>query len=124
AGIEFITKIGIDRVRLHELELSRVFLDGLTQIPGIEVYGPMDPESRVAVVSLNLADWSPSDLAQVLDRKYNIMTRPGLHCAPRTHRTIGAFPQGAVRFSFGWFNTREEISDVLLALDELARVPR
>ncbi|MEW6264866.1 MAG: aminotransferase class V-fold PLP-dependent enzyme [Thermodesulfobacteriota bacterium] len=123
AGIRFVLETGLDRIRSHELELTGLFLDGLSLIKGIEVYGPDKAEARVAVVSLNLDGWSPSDLALALEREYGVMVRAGLHCAPRAHRTIQTFPRGAVRFSFGWFNTPREVVAVLAALNDLARRP-
>ena len=120
AGVEFILDTGLEAIREHELNLLKIFLDGLSQIPEAIAYGPADPHNRTAVISLNLEDWSPSDLAHALDREYGIMTRAGLHCAPRAHRTIGTFPQGTVRFSFGWYNTADEVNLVLEALGRLA----
>ena len=121
AGVRWVLETGPDRIRTHEINLTRLFLNGLSLIKGVSLYGPRDAASRVAVVSLNLAGWSPSDLARELDREYGIMTRAGLHCSPRAHRTIGTLPRGAVRFSFGPFNTPAEIEAVLCALDELSR---
>jgi cysteine desulfurase / selenocysteine lyase len=121
AGIRYVLQIGPNKILAHEQELCRAFLDGLGQIRGITVYGPADPATRVGVVSINLDGWSPSDLALALDRDHGIMTRSGLHCAPRAHQTLGTFPQGTVRFSFGYFNTRGHIDRALAALDALSR---
>lgn len=121
AGIRFILRTGIERIRSHELLLTRTFMDGLRHIQGITVYGPSDPAGRAAVVSINLAGWSPSDLAMALDREFGVMTRAGLHCAPRAHRALGTFPQGTVRFSFGYFNTLADVEAALAALDTLGR---
>ena len=123
AGASFVMDTGIDRIRAHELGLTRRFLDGLSRVPGVQTYGPPPGADRVAVVSLNLNGRSPSDLARTLDRDHGIMTRPGLHCSPRAHRTLGSFPGGTVRFSFGWANTEDQIDRVLTVLDELARRP-
>jgi len=123
AGIRFILGIGLERIRAHESALTRQFVDGLRQIQGLTIYGPDRIEHRVAVISINLAGWSPSDLALTLDREFGIMTRSGLHCAPRVHRAIGTFPQGTVRFSFGWFNTPSEVETVLAALNNISRRP-
>lgn len=120
AGLEFIMETGLNRIRMHEEKLTGFFLSGLETIRGMEIHGPKNPDQRTAVVSVNLANWSPSDLARELDRRYGIMTRPGLHCAPRAHKTIGTFPRGTVRFSFGWFNTEEEIGLIIKALEELS----
>ncbi|MBI2817976.1 MAG: aminotransferase class V-fold PLP-dependent enzyme [Acidobacteria bacterium] len=77
-------------------------------------------ELRCGVVSFNLTGAMPSEVALVLDRSFGIMARSGLHCAPSAHRTLGTFPTGTVRFSFGWFNTSAEVETALSALREIA----
>ncbi len=121
AAVRFIIETGIENIRDRELKLTNRFLSGLRQIKSVTIYGPQDAGSRVALVSMNMAGWSPSDLARVLDEEFGIMTRAGLHCSPWTHRTIGTYPSGAVRFSFGLFNTGEEIDRVLSVLEDLGR---
>ncbi len=121
ASVRFIIETGIENIRGRELELTSRFLSGLSRIKGVTVYGPPDAGSRVALVSMNMAGWSPSDLARVLDVEFGIMTRAGLHCSPWTHRAIGTYPSGAVRFSFGMYNTIEEIDRVLSVLEGLSR---
>jgi selenocysteine lyase/cysteine desulfurase len=121
AGLDFVLTAGVEVIRDHERRLTARFLQGLAGVPGVTVYGPPDADNRVALVSLNLEGWSPSDLARSLENDFGLLTRAGLHCAPRAHRTIGTFPQGAVRFSFGFFNTPKEIDAALEALARLAR---
>ena len=94
--------------------------DGLNQIKGLTIYGPGKAESRVALVSINLAGWSSSDLSRTLDEDFGVMTRSGLHCAPMAHKVLGSYPSGAVRFSFGWYNNVDEIDRILMILDELS----
>ena len=120
AALNFVMAVGPENIAGHERALVKKFMAGLSGIKGATVYGPGDPENKTAVVSINLKGWSPSDLAGTLDRDYGIMTRPGLHCAPRAHQTIGSFPRGTVRFSFGWFNNLEEVDRVLAALHALS----
>ncbi|MDR0354500.1 MAG: aminotransferase class V-fold PLP-dependent enzyme [Deltaproteobacteria bacterium] len=125
AGAEFILKKGVKSIRAHELELTKLFLDGCLRMPGLTLYGPgPEAEDRVAVVSLNLSGWSCSDLAAALERDHGILTRAGLHCAPLTHQQVGTYPGGSVRFSFGPFNAREEILTGVDALAELAAQKR
>lgn len=121
AGVGYLLEVGLAAIRDHELKLLTSLLTGLAAIKDAQVYGPGTAEDRVAVVSLNLDGWSPSDLARKLEHDYNILTRPGLHCAPRAHRTLGTWPVGAVRFSFGYFNTDREVDLALNALDRLSR---
>lgn len=121
AGVDHILSVGLEQVRQHELRLTQLFLKELTKIPEVTVYGPPEPERRVAIVSLNLNSRDPAVLARELDRRFGIMVRASLHCAPLAHRTIGTFPAGTVRFSMGLFNTEEEIAYVLSALSQLAK---
>lgn len=103
----------------REMELTARFLNGLREIPGAAVAGISDParfSERLGVVSV---DFSPLDNAMVafeLEQTAGVMTRVGLHCAPRAHQTLGTFPQGTVRFSFGPENTPEEVDTCLLAI--------
>jgi cysteine desulfurase family protein len=120
AGIRFVIHTGIGRIREKEIRLTRRFLEGVAGIPGITLYGPQDTRQRTAVVSFNVRGVSPSDLAFELDEQFAVLSRPGLHCAPAAHRTIGTFPQGTVRFSFGFFNTEDEIQRGLEAVAYLS----
>src|SRR4028119_2391121 len=64
---------------------------GLAEVPGVTLYGPRprDGGERAAVVSLTLEGWEPTDAALVLDEQFDIQCRPGLHCAPWAHRSLG-----------------------------------
>ena len=93
---------------------------GIKDIPGIKLYGDYDTDNRCPIVTLNLADWDSSLVSDQLFTKYHIATRPGAHCAPRLHRALGTEQQGAVRFSFSWFNTAEEVDQGIRAVAELA----
>ena len=75
---------------------------------------------RAAVVALNIGDYDSSAVSDVLSQDYDIATRPGAHCAPRMHQALGTVEQGAVRFSFSWYNTREEVDAAVAAVRELA----
>ncbi|MDR1607868.1 MAG: aminotransferase class V-fold PLP-dependent enzyme [Deltaproteobacteria bacterium] len=122
AGVEFLLKVGVDKVRQHEMELTQWFLANIVDIPGLTIIGPgPGQESRVATVSVVLDGWSSSDLAGALEKGYGIMIRSGLHCAPLTHQFMGTFPGGASRFSFGYFNTLEDARTAAQALSELAQ---
>jgi cysteine desulfurase family protein len=121
AGIEFTEKTGINIIREKEKHHASHFIDGLKKIKGTMVYGTQDISDRIAVVSFNLGSLSPSEISLILDEKYGIMNRPGLHCAPQAHRTIGTFPSGTLRFSFGYFNTEDEVDYGLKALYEISR---
>lgn len=121
AGVRFVRETGISRIREHEQALTRRFLDGLAQISGITVHGPPASGNRGAVVSFRVAEKGADEVAFQLDREFHIMTRAGMHCAPLAHRSMGTFPAGTVRVSFGFFNTAGEIDYCLDALARLAR---
>ncbi len=121
AGLNFIKKTGLARIREHEKGLTALFLEGLASIPEITVYGPGDPERQTSVVSLNIAGKDPAWVALELDRRYGIAVRAGLQCAPLAHQTIGTYPRGTVRFSWGYFSGPSDVEMTLVALKELAR---
>ena len=124
AGLGWIRETGMERIRSHELALTRQFLEGLRTMDPYEkrlrVVGKKDTEGRTGVVSVQTVRRELAQTAYELDVQYGIMTRVGLHCAPSAHQTLGTFPTGTIRFSFGWWNTREEAALALQALDELS----
>ena len=74
----------------------------------------------MAIVTLNIGDYESGAVSDALSEEYGIATRPGAHCAPRMHQALGTEQQGAVRFSFSWFNTEQEIDAAIQAVRELA----
>lgn len=121
AGLRFIEEIGIDKIRKHEQEITRYFLQELENLEDILVYGPCDISRHAPVVSLNLKSKTSSEVSFLLDNHFDIATRPGLHCAPLAHKTIGTMEHGAVRFSFGYFNTKNEIDQAVKALNAIVK---
>lgn len=119
AGIRYILDRGMDNIRKHEETITGLFIEGAKNIQGIKLYGPLDTKQQGAVVSLNIDDMDSSELSYILDEEYDIQVRPGMHCAPLGHKSIGTFESGTVRFSFGPFNTKEEIE---YALDSLKTI--
>ena len=112
---------GVEAIRAHEMALTTRLIDGLRKIPGVTIYGGLEACRQVATVSFNIAGLDPADVSQRLDEEYEIMCRAGLHCSPATHKTIGTFPQGTVRFGLGFFNTEHEVDAALAAVREIAR---
>ena len=123
AGLEFILREGVAKIREHEKGLAAAFLEGAAKIRKLTVYGPADAGKRVAVISLRLDDYAPVELSHRLYERAGLMTRSGLHCAPGAHQTIGTYPLGTTRLSFGYFNTLADVEYALSALDELAKHP-
>ncbi len=119
AGVRWLEQAEVDMVRRHEKELTSHFIELASQLPGVHVYGTADPENRTSAVSLNVEGHRPQELAGWLATTHNISTRPGFHCAPLAHETIGTLPgDGTLRFSFGYFNTLQETEDAVSMMAE------
>ena len=117
-SIRWMNETGLNNIATHQLELTEKFLLGLEDLP-VQVLGTRDINQTVPVVSLVCDKFSASELSYQLFEQYNILTRCGLHCAPSAHQVAGTFPDGAVRFSFGYATTAKEIEFTLDALGEL-----
>ena len=119
AAVHFLQETGIESIHAHEQTLMNRFLEGVRKIDGIRIYGDFST-LRTAVVALNLRDYDSGAVADALYEDFGIATRAGAHCAPRMHRALGTENQGAVRFSFAYYNTPEEVDQAIAALAELA----
>lgn len=121
AGIQFILQEGLEKIRNHEEELTQYFINELKKIPEVKIYGPQDAKKQAAVVSINIGEEDSSEIAYILDSVFDIGIRPGLHCAPMAHKTLGTFEQGTVRFSIGYFTKKEEIDSALEAIKSICK---
>jgi selenocysteine lyase/cysteine desulfurase len=125
AGVNWVAERGPEVNRRHEVDLlQRVvdWVDGQGTADGWRIAGRWDPATHVGALSLitpNLDDLHPQTLADILDTSFEIAVRPGLHCAPYIHRTIGTFPDGTLRLSPGPFSHAGEIDSLLNALAEI-----
>jgi len=120
-GVQWILNEGIDRLKEHDLDLVRVFIDGVSSIEGLTYYGPQGVRDRMGVFSVRIDGLDPQELAMVLETQYGILTRPGLHCAPLVHEAIGTLQLGGTtRFSFSPFLTRQDVKFATDALAEIA----
>jgi cysteine desulfurase family protein len=120
AGVRFCLEQGVAHIREKEEGLTRMLIEGLGAITHVLVHGCGDAEKQVAICSFSIRDLAPSAITMELDEEFGIMTRPGLHCAPIAHQTIGTSPEGTVRLSAGYFTTEEEISLALEAVEKIA----
>lgn len=121
AGLDFIeAQGGVEAIASSERALADRFLAGVREIPEIKLYGAFDQPTRSAIVSLNVGDIDSAEISDALMQGWGIATRPGAHCAPLIHRALGTERQGVVRFSFGYFNTDEEVDTAIDALRDLA----
>lgn len=121
AGIKYILQEGVENIRKYEEELTKHFIEEALKIDGVKVYGPLNINEQGAVVPINIGYEDSSEVSFILDEYYNICVRPGLHCAPLAHKTIGTFEQGVVRFSFGFYNTHDEIEKGIKAIREISK---
>ena len=114
-GIDFINEVGLENIRNHEISLKNHFIELLKDNEDVILYGTLD-DRQGAVVSLNVKDMDSSEISYILSDEFDIYTRPGFHCAPLAHKTMGTEELGAIRFSFGYYNTLEEVEKTVEAL--------
>lgn len=120
AGVEYLRERGVASIRRAEEEILGYLLPELAALPGLVLYGPRELGRRVAVVSFNLEGRDGAHVGFALDELYGIAVRVGLHCAPDAHKTLGSFPAGSVRASFGPYNTLADAEALVRAVRELA----
>ena len=121
AALDFLEETGVDTIAEKEHRLMMRFYNGVANLPGVKVYGDFsEGHARTAVVTLNIGDYDSGAVADELSECYDIATRAGAHCAPRMHEALGTVEQGAVRFSFSWFTTEEEVDAAIQAVTEIA----
>ena len=120
-GLDYIESQGMENIHNHELVLTQSFLEGLQSIDGINIVGKQNIQDRTAVVSITIDGMDPANIAYELESTYHIMTRVGLHCAPRAHQTLRTYPEGTVRFSFGYANTHKDVESALSALNTIVK---
>jgi cysteine desulfurase family protein len=119
ASLAWLLRKGVERVREKEAALLAELIDGMAGIPGVEMFGPMDPARCASLLSFRVEGMDPAETGQRLEKRFGVLVRAGLHCSPNSHRTLGTFPEGTVRVSPGPFTTRKEIALFLSALRKI-----
>jgi cysteine desulfurase family protein len=119
AALDYITEVGIDQIRSIETSLVRRFLEAMLERNDVRVVGREGLSDRCPIVSLDFIKKDNAEISYRLDQEFGIMTRCGLHCAPLAHRSLGTFPSGTVRFSFGHQNTIEEVDQTIQAINTM-----
>ena len=120
AALSWLEETGVANICAHEQALLRRFYDGVRNIPGVTVYGDWDTWPRAPVCALNIRGLDSGEVADALAEDFDIAVRPGAHCAPRLHMALGTKDTGAVRFSFGFFNTEDETDTAIGAVERIA----
>ena len=119
AGLKYVLEQGLERVHAHEVELTQRLWHRLEEIGGCEVFGHQDMARHVGTLSFRSESLSAAELGGILDQAFDVSVRPGLHCAPYIHRSLGTFPDGTVRVSPGPFNTKDDMDHLTRALSEI-----
>ncbi len=120
AGVQWLMAQGIDNVARRENELTQLFYENVCSIPGVKIYGEPKQKPHAPIVSLNVGDEDSARVADVLWEEYGICVRGGAHCAPLMHKALGTVKQGAVRFSFSYFCTEQQVMQAAAAVRALA----
>ena len=119
ASLGYIEEKGIDAIHKREMELTEKFIAGIKELENINIIGKKGVEGRTSVVSVSFKNMDNAEAAFMLEDEFGIQTRVGLHCAPNAHKTLNTYPAGTVRFSFGQFNTEEDVVCAVNALKNL-----
>ena len=120
AGLDYILSTGVKNIHTKQISLARRFVNGISDISDLKLYGDIDAPLRTPIISLNIGNMSSASVSDILWEDYEICVRAGAHCAPLMHKTFGTEKQGAVRFSFSCFNTEAEIDTAIQAMHEIA----
>jgi len=120
-AIEYINSVGMKSIYEKEMALTSAFLSEVRSIDGVSIIGKDNCADRISVVSLDFASNDNALIAAALDKSYGIMTRCGLHCAPIAHKTLNTYPRGTLRFSFGHFNTMDDVEYIAQSLKEILK---
>ena len=120
AGLDYILSTGVKNIHAKEISLARRFVNGISDISDLKLYGDIDAPLRTPIISLNIGNMSSASVSDILWEDYEICVRAGAHCAPLMHKTFGTEKRGAVRFSFSCFNTEAEIDAAIQAMHEIA----
>ncbi|MBI5453030.1 MAG: aminotransferase class V-fold PLP-dependent enzyme [Deltaproteobacteria bacterium] len=121
AGIEFLLKEDVSKVREREETLVAGILEGLKTLKKVRLIGTPEASKRAALVAFNIEGRKPAEVGVALDERHAIMVRTGAHCAPEAHREAGTHPDGAIRVSPGYFTSDNDIEEFLRAIRAIAR---
>ncbi len=119
AAIDYLTKIGMDNVRDHEIDLTKYALEKMSKVKGLVIYGPKDPNKQGGVISFNFKDVHPHDVATIID-KNGVAIRSGHHCAQVLMEKLDI--PATNRASFYIYTTKHEVDALIDSLEQVAKV--
>jgi cysteine desulfurase/selenocysteine lyase len=119
AGLQFLEERGLDAIHRHEVELVERLWRRLCEIDGVTIYGHRDLSRRVGTLSFRTEVLPAPELGGILDTAFDIAVRPGLHCAPYIHKSLGTMPDGLVRVSVGPLSTSDDVDRLADAVAEI-----
>ena len=127
SAIDFINKTDIGNIHKKETDLMWKFYDNIKNIKNIKIYGTFfnsknERIDRLPIVSINIGDIDSAEICDILNIEHNIITRAGGHCAPLMHKALGTQEQGAVRFSFSYFNSEKDIENAVNAIKKISAI--
>ena len=121
AAVDYLKGVQLENIEAHERKLMKRMYRGLVDVPGVEVYGPEKPEQRTGIVSFNVGDLNPHDVALALDVSADIMVRSGHQCCLPLMKELLKRREGSVRVSLYLYNTKEEVEKLVSTVNEIAR---
>jgi len=120
AAHDYLLEKGIENIYKHEMKLAKTLCNGLRRIDNVVLYNEPAIGKHIALISFRIKGLDSDKIGIMLETRYGIYSRTGLHCAPLVHKNIGTIPSGTVRLSIGPFNTAVEIEKTLEAINEIA----
>lgn len=118
-GVNYILETGIDIINNYEHQLREYLYNKVVNLPGVNIYGSSAEEDSSCIISISIDNMDCGEIGYILESNYKILCRTGLHCAPLAHKAIGTFPEGTIRFSPGFFTSKEDIDYLVDALEEI-----
>ena len=119
SAVRYVQKNGTAAIAAHERMLADALQENLRAMPRVKVFRSVKDNS--GVVSFQVCDINPVEVSRMLDADYGIAVRSGLHCAPLAHKSLGTFPAGTVRASFGWFNSMRDVHVLTKAVHDICK---
>ncbi len=120
AGMKWITDQNLSKIESSEARLRNLLIDGISGHKKVKLFAADRMSKSTGLLSFAIDGFSPDDISYVLERSFGIITRPGLHCAPLMHKAIGTYPEGTVRISFSVFNSKDEVLQLINAVESIA----